>query len=140
MLHRPPDPTKPAAAPAGDSPFVPVLLLGDPGVTVAVQGLLQSSPVRARVSKSASLGEALVAAAGDPPALAVIDGLLCEALEREFVDHLLRSHADTQVLLVGSDEAKPWPHPRLTRVLPHAVLPAVTRWLDSVGRVEGTSA
>ena len=148
MLHQPPTATTPdattpdaaaRAAPRGSGPAVAVLLLSAPSVADAVQELLHTGAVRARVSRTASLGDALVAVAGDPPALAVVDGELCGALERDFVDHLLRSHAETRVLLVGSDAAEPWPHPRLTRVPPHAVLPAVTRWLVSAGRVEGTA-
>ena len=146
MPHSHPKPEKHgAAAPtpgrSGDGPCVAVLLLlSEPGAVAAVRRLLQAIPGRTRVSHAIGLSDALVAMAADPPALAVIDGALCDALEREFVDHLLQTHADTQVLLLRSDEAELRPHPRLTRVSPHALLPAVGHWLVSVGGAAGTAA
>lgn len=117
---------------SGAAPATAVLLLSEPGIVDAVRRLLQSRPGQSRVSHATILGDALVAMAGDPPALAVIDGALCEALEREFVDHLLQTHPGTQVLLLHGDTSEAWPpHPRLAHVAPQAVLAAVGKWLAS---------
>jgi hypothetical protein len=127
--------------PSGDQPPVSVLLLSDPGVAATVQRLLQSSPLRAQLSQVGTLGDAMIAASNHPPALAIIDAVLCEALEREFLDHLLQTHTGTQVLLLHGDTGQPWPpQPRLTRVMPQALLPAVGQWLASRAGIGETGA
>ncbi|WP_439535641.1 hypothetical protein [Methyloversatilis sp.] len=127
--------------PSGDHPPVAVLLLSDPDVAATIQRLLQSSPLRARLSQVGTLGDAMIAASNHPPALAIIDAGLCEALEREFLDHLLRTHSGTQVLLLHGDMDERWPpQPRLTHVVPQAVLPAVVLWLASRAGIGETGA
>lgn len=124
-----PDTTPP---PSGDRPPVSVLLLSDPGVAAAVQGLLQSGPLRVRLSHVGTLGDAMIAASNHVPEVAIIDAVLCEALEREFLDHLLQTRPGTQVILLHGDQGGPRPpHPRLTHVMPQALLPAVGHWLAS---------
>lgn len=127
--------------PSADQVPVPVLLLSDAGLAADVQGLLQSSPLRVRLSQVGSLGDAMIAAANHPPALAIIDAELCEALEREFLDHLLQVHTGTQVLLLHGDTGKPWPpHPRLTHVRGQTLLPAVGHWLAWRAGIGATGA
>ena len=127
--------------PPGDRPPVSVLVLSEPGLAAAVQGLLQSSPLRVRLTQVGILGDAMVAASNPPPALAIIDAALCEALEREFLDHLLRTHTGTQVLLLHGDAGEPGPpRPRLTQVMPQALLCAVGQWLAACAGTGETGA
>lgn len=127
------------ALPMGEHPPVPVLLLSDPGVEAVVQGLLQSSPLGVRLWQVDNLNDAMIAASNHPPALAIIDMALCEALEREFLDHLLQTHRGIQVMLLEADGGESCPsHPRLTRLRPQALLPAVAQWLAARAGIQET--
>lgn len=119
------------SAPTRDGAVVHVLLLSPHrGAAASLLSLLNTVPGRLRVSPSTSLTEAMLAVAAAPPDLAVVDAALCDALEREFVDHLLRASADARVLLLGADAGTRWPlHPRLDHVAPGELLPAVERWV-----------
>lgn len=127
-----PEPVHPAAHARAPAPAGPeaaqVLLLCRPGA--AVQAVLAASRQRLQLSLASTLGEAIAAVAARPPALAVIDADLCDALDREFVDHLLQLAVQPTVLLLASDVAAPWPpHPRLVRVGVPDFVPAVAGWL-----------
>lgn len=118
--------------PPGVRPPLSALLLCDADVAAAVRGVLESAPLVIRLSLVGTLSDAMIAAANHPPVLAIIDAVRCEALEREFLDHLLRSDAGIQVLLLHADTSDPWPpHPRLVHVMPQTLLPTVRHWLAS---------
>ena len=119
-----------SAGPA--APAHVLLLLADRLQIELVEELLRQRLERVQVTRAANLQEAMMTAPG--PALAVLDPALCDALELEFVEHLLRTHAQTVVLLLQEPDAPSsgWPaHPRRMHTPRDGLLGTVDRLLGA---------
>ncbi len=115
-----------------------LLLLADRPAIQRIGALLQAQARPVDVTVAASLQEAIVYGTPRGLRLVVVDAALCDALERQFVQHLLAATASLQVVLLEDEPSSGQaPHAeRLHCVLRQRLLPCVEAWAQRQARAE----
>ena len=116
-----------------------LLLLDDPGLLDEIAQVLRENDPSCALVKAHTLDDAMVASSASPVDLAVLDPVLCESLEREFIGHLLNASPRTRVMLTAElpASARRVLQGRTATVRPEGLVQAVRQWQQAAHPAAG---